>query len=101
MRKLKPKGEKCDLSKFTSVLVAKHDPAQASWFPLVISQIHTGSPGSIMSELQISHLFSSHSIKSTVSTKIEQDGSIINMYRTLGIMLWISLDWSNFWWKTS
>ena len=100
MRKLKPKEEKCDFSKLTSVLVAKHDPTQAS-FPLVISQLHTGSPGSIMSELQISHLFSSHNIRSIVSTKIKQDGSIINMDRTLGIMLWISLDWSNFWWKTS
>ena len=91
----------CEFSKFTSVLVAKHDPEQASWFPLVISQFRTVSPGSIITELQIPHLFSSHGIRPIVSTKIEQDSSISNMYRTLGIMLWISLGWNNFWWKTS
>lgn len=40
MRKLKPKEEKCDFSKATLVGVAKHDPSQAYWFPLVLSLPH-------------------------------------------------------------
>lgn len=47
MRKLKPKEEKCDFSKATLVGVAKHDPSQAYWFPLVLSLLHTPSPGSL------------------------------------------------------